>query len=147
MNLKQHKSGLYIASDKTPEQEQQELEDVARKRYYDVSHVCCPKCRSEFIEQTLMGRPQSVLDPRYKDTNRATCSDCGWSGIVHDLVSIMKPCPICGRDVRWKWIPAAVKGAIVCDCGISMTHPNADKLLAGDLQKEVVELWNTRKSE
>jgi hypothetical protein len=48
-----------------------------RDAYY-LKHKCCPKCGSTHLLTTLVGY---IGD----DRNSAVC-DCGWKGIVHDLV-------------------------------------------------------------
>lgn len=54
---------------------------------YNDSHKCCPKCGSDKNTQTLMAFPLDLNNPeKYKDENRVTCLNCGWKGIVHDLV-------------------------------------------------------------
>ena len=57
---------------------------VATKRLqhtiYHQKHSCCPLCGSYNIRSTTMG-----TSPEY-DHNRASCGECAWAGIVHDLV-------------------------------------------------------------
>ncbi len=53
---------------------------------YYVKHAACPKCGSTSNEQTcagfaMFGRETDI------DGNRVRC-ECGWKGIVHDLVPI-----------------------------------------------------------
>lgn len=51
---------------------------IARSDYYK-EHKCCPKCGNSKIVTTCVG----YLDI---DRNRASCNECHWMGIVHDLV-------------------------------------------------------------
>src|SRR5688572_25837600 len=54
---------------------------------YHREHAACPQCGSDSFEQTCMGFIIDKNHPeRYQDRNRATCMDCGWEGIVHELV-------------------------------------------------------------
>ena len=58
------------------------VEDTKRLRLeYRKKHDVCPKCGSDDVMRTLMGVGSSPVDD-----NRATCQDCQWVGIVHDLV-------------------------------------------------------------
>ena len=53
------------------------------KEYYRTRQVY-PKCFEKSILKTLVGI--SIQEEGDRDDNRATCTDCGWIGIVHDLV-------------------------------------------------------------
>ena len=54
-------------------------------RYYE-ARKCCPKCHGRNMMQTLMGfLPNANNLEAFKDRNDVRC-DCGWVGIVHDLV-------------------------------------------------------------
>ena len=57
-----------------------------RDKYYE-NHKACPICKSKHTCQTLVGY---TFDSRYpelhKDENSTTCQ-CGWTGIVHDLIN------------------------------------------------------------
>jgi len=48
---------------------------------YCKQHKCCPRCGGQSITRTLSGNISEPL----ADRNSAVC-DCGWKGIVHDLV-------------------------------------------------------------
>jgi hypothetical protein len=63
------------------ERHQQALRD------YSIDHVACPKClRKDTVARTLAGSiHQQLVGAVLKDQNHATC-DCGWTGIVHDMV-------------------------------------------------------------
>ena len=50
------------------------------EKYYQ-DHKYCPSCQSDRLEVTTAGY---CFQP---DNNHARCS-CGWSGRVHDLISI-----------------------------------------------------------
>lgn len=50
------------------------------EKYYK-QHQCCPRCGGQSITRTLSGNISEPL----ADRNSAVC-DCGWKGIVHDLV-------------------------------------------------------------
>lgn len=53
---------------------------------YSSSHRKCPKCGGTNNSQTLVAY---ILNPNdyesYQDKNHVRC-ECGWEGIVHDLV-------------------------------------------------------------
>jgi hypothetical protein len=54
---------------------------------YDAAHRACPECGSTHYSSTYEGFMMNVDQPDlYVDGNKAVCMDCGWSGIVHDLV-------------------------------------------------------------
>lgn len=54
---------------------------------YHKQHRVCPKCGSRDYRTTLLG---FIFDERhpedYKDKNSCQCNNCGWNGIVHNLV-------------------------------------------------------------
>lgn len=54
-------------------------------RYREL-HRYCPRCGSDDLEQTMVGFIFANLESA-QDTNRCTCQECGWRGIVHDLIS------------------------------------------------------------
>lgn len=55
------------------------------KEYHN-SHRNCPECGSLPSYSTYMGYILDLRCPQnYKDLNTVKC-DCGWKGIVHDLV-------------------------------------------------------------
>jgi len=56
------------------------------KKYYPL-HRYCPKCGSDYMEQTTMGSMFISLETA-RDSNSSICGGCGWEGIVHDLVSL-----------------------------------------------------------
>lgn len=54
---------------------------------YRAQHCCCPKCGSRNYSMTLAGYILDSNHPEeYKDRNDVRCYDCGWRGIVHNLV-------------------------------------------------------------
>ena len=54
---------------------------------YRDRHRCCPNCGSRNYTMTLAGFPFNHDKPdEYKDRNSCHCLDCGWKGIVHELV-------------------------------------------------------------
>jgi predicted RNA-binding Zn-ribbon protein involved in translation (DUF1610 family) len=57
---------------------------------YYLLHAVCPNCKQDNIEQTCVGYFMSEDGPKNRDGNRATCGNCGWRGIVHDLVPMPK---------------------------------------------------------
>ena len=70
-----------------------EFDDESRERYkqfmaeYRNQHRVCPKCGSKNYTMTLVGCPFDERHPEdYKDRNACRCNNCGWGGIVHDLV-------------------------------------------------------------
>jgi hypothetical protein len=73
--------------------EMKESDDESRKRYnqfmteYRKQHRVCPKCGSRDYNMTLVGYIFDERHPEeYKDRNACRCNNCGWGGIVHDLV-------------------------------------------------------------
>ena len=57
------------------------------KDYYNVHHVCCPKCGCDRYSSTYMGFIINHEHPEaFKDSNAVECAECGWSGITHNLV-------------------------------------------------------------
>ena len=63
--------------------------EIADKFYAEYSklHRACPHCNSIEVSQTYMGYTLK-LDAmhEYQDENRASCHDCGWLGIKHEMV-------------------------------------------------------------
>lgn len=54
---------------------------------YRTQHCCCPKCGSKNYSTTLAGYIFNSEHPEeYKNKNAVNCLDCGWRGIIHDLV-------------------------------------------------------------
>lgn len=54
---------------------------------YHKEHACCPKCGSKHHSSTLVGYLFNSQHPeKYKDMNSVTCIDCGWKGVVHQMV-------------------------------------------------------------
>jgi len=51
---------------------------------YSYFHKCCPECGSTHHVQTLCAGRETPEG--YIDSNSSHCSDCGWKGIVHDLI-------------------------------------------------------------
>ncbi len=51
---------------------------------YYKAHVVCPNCGNKKMSQTYIWYP--IWDLNSRDENECKCS-CGWTGIVHDLVS------------------------------------------------------------
>jgi|JI10StandDraft_1071094.scaffolds.fasta_scaffold793794_2 hypothetical protein len=51
---------------------------------YYPQHCCCPTCGGCNLETTCVGYMFKDLETA-EDSNKATC-ECGWRGIVHDLV-------------------------------------------------------------
>lgn len=55
---------------------------------YHNKHAVCPKCGSTHYTHTLAGYIFDKTHPEnYKDRNSVTCNECGWHGIIDDLVS------------------------------------------------------------
>ena len=53
---------------------------------YKIDHEVCPECRKREYRSTLMCFVFYSDDPdSYQDQNDVSCN-CGWKGIVHDLV-------------------------------------------------------------
>ena len=61
-------------------------ENINKAYYY--LHRYCPNCGNDELETTCIGIIFNSLATA-KDTNRAYCYKCGWSGIVHDLTFYM----------------------------------------------------------
>jgi len=65
---------------------------------YEQAHRYCPACGCRAFGTTLACRYGD------KDTNRATCSSCGWIGIVHDRVATRVDnacrCKFCVRTLQ-----------------------------------------------
>lgn len=54
---------------------------------YRAQHCCCPKCGSKNYSTTLAGYIFNSEHPEeYKNKNAVNCLDCGWRGIIYDLV-------------------------------------------------------------
>jgi len=70
------------------------------KVQYEVDHAACPRCgctahSSTYIDNIwIVGR-----ETEYKNPNRVQCSDCGWTGIGHDLVRADEQT---GDQIRYK---------------------------------------------
>lgn len=76
MKLRRRQSGLFV-----PETEDdQDATRREERRIYDLAHRRCPQCLGVNLETTLA---PMILSNR--DTNRATCAECKWRGIVDDL--------------------------------------------------------------
>lgn len=57
------------------------------RRYYE-NKVRCPHCKEMNLVSTEIKLPLNAenMNP-YKDTfNRTACKECGWSGIIDDLL-------------------------------------------------------------
>ena len=70
-----------------------ESDDESREKYnqfmaeYQKQHRVCPNCGSRNYTMTLVGYIFDETHPEdYKDENVCCCNNCGWRGIVHDLV-------------------------------------------------------------
>ena len=61
---------------------------------YYKKHKCCPSCGSKMLRCTLLGMisfQMNIHNPNsYKDTNNALCENCGWEGIIDDLIEEKK---------------------------------------------------------
>ena len=58
---------------------------------YNKQHSCCPICHSENFSSTMAAYPYYEEHPEnYKDRNRVRCRDCGWVGIRHELIPVIK---------------------------------------------------------
>lgn len=54
---------------------------------YSNEHCACPKCGSTHHSSTLVAYVYHHDRPEeYKDLNKVTCTNCGWQGVVHDMV-------------------------------------------------------------
>ena len=59
--------------------------------HYHRQHAACPQCGAVDNEQTCVGYiPIPGHEDEYQDRNRVRC-ECGWVGIVHDLVPEKTP--------------------------------------------------------
>lgn len=59
-------------------------------KQYRQQHKACPKCGGISVHHHMVG--YAMQDPvTYRDENQAACNDCGWTGIVHDLVQWVDP--------------------------------------------------------
>lgn len=76
----QRKSGLVVPV--VPLQRPSQAEIC---REYTWLHCCCPECGGDHHEQTCIGFLFTSVETT-EDRNSSRCLDCGWSGIVHDLV-------------------------------------------------------------
>ena len=52
---------------------------------YHKKHAVCPKCGSKNYTHTIAGYIYNSPE-NYKDKNNITCNECGWHGIIHELV-------------------------------------------------------------
>ena len=57
-------------------------DSYCNSKEYRAEHCFCPKCGCVSHTTTL------ACCYGDKDTNRACCQNCGWRGIVHDMVAI-----------------------------------------------------------
>jgi len=73
------------------------------KYNYYKHHKYCPQCGYDKHSSTFLG---TILDlknkHKYKDNNSVKCSRCGWTGIVHDLVSGEKRIPFTKVPKKYK---------------------------------------------
>ena len=77
------------------------------REQWELAHKACPKCGSTSTKQTLVGVVE-VIGEDYEDSiNSAECVQCGWAGMVRDLVpenSVVdggdKPMPIRTLDFQ-----------------------------------------------
>lgn len=54
---------------------------------YNQMHKYCPKCGGKYFSKTLAAYLFNTNSPSsYKNCNFVKCNDCGFEGIVHDLV-------------------------------------------------------------
>lgn len=59
-------------------------------KQYRQRHEACPVCGGISVRHHMVG--YAMQDPvTYRDENQAACNDCGWTGIVHDLVQWIDP--------------------------------------------------------
>lgn len=56
-----------------------------QQKLYHLNHKACPECWNTNTRQTYMGFVFESIET-FKDENEAVCNDCGWTGIVHDLI-------------------------------------------------------------
>ena len=49
-------------------------------------HTNCPKCHSHRVECSTIGVIHISGKPFFDDSNTATCLDCGWDGMLYQLV-------------------------------------------------------------
>jgi len=60
--------------------------DDFRNQYHN-NHKRCPSCGGEDYSSTLVGYVLNMNDKEnYKNKNHIECLDCGFKGIIHDLV-------------------------------------------------------------
>jgi hypothetical protein len=84
MKFARTKSGLLLPTPKPPTPEERQAARTEAYRQYGELHKCCPQCGGKNICQTCIG--YVMTDPsKYEDRNQATCQ-CGWRGVVHDMV-------------------------------------------------------------
>lgn len=76
-------AGLWLP-DSFVEKEQQRITKAAYDAYY-ASHRFCPACGGDNVIQTLLGCI-GIGPGLLPDTNSAGCEDCGWGGIVDELI-------------------------------------------------------------
>jgi len=62
------------------------MEITEEIRYYTKLHVLCPKCKGNYIAQTVRLVPKPRKGKPFEDKeNDALCRDCDWSGKVYQL--------------------------------------------------------------
>jgi hypothetical protein len=59
-----------------------ELVMLKRASYY-ADRCSCPICGNREIVSTCVGYVFTTND--FRDENKATCCQCGWRGVVHEL--------------------------------------------------------------
>ena len=103
------------------------------KQEWEFAHVACPNCGNTNLRQTLIGIAE--VDDNYEDcVNSADCSECGWSGMVKDLVPANtgqeKPMPIKMLDYEGETY-AATKDVVVAmldfNKKLDVTLPSQDQ--------------------
>lgn len=52
---------------------------------YGPQHMYCPQCGEANVATTCIG--YLCIDDKHIDSNKATCNNCGYNGIVHCLVN------------------------------------------------------------
>ena len=102
------------------------------KQEWEFAHVACPNCGNTNLRQTLIGIAE--VDDNYEDcVNSADCSECGWSGMVKDLVPANtgqeKPMPIKMLDYEGETY-AATKDVVVAMLDFNKLSPEQLKLFA-----------------